>query len=180
MPEVGTSDHKPVVAEHSITLAPSWLSQAAMVTGGPCARRPRGNSGSVYSQARVVPRAAWVPEEPPFTTAHFSDQPARRLPALALVGPDPCLRPWRAHYGRAPREPQRSKRVRPGDHTSRIHLVRLHRISSWNNRSARASLMAHCRRQSDKDAKLALKLGQLQPFIAVLPHECMANSHLLG
>ena len=33
--------------------------------------------------------------------------------------------------------------------------------------------------RSEKDAKLAQKLGQLQPFIAVLPQECMANLHLL-
>jgi hypothetical protein len=35
-------------------------------------------------------------------------------------------------------------------------------------------------RSSKKDAKLAQKLGQLQPFIAVFPQECMANLHLLG
>ena len=33
---------------------------------------------------------------------------------------------------------------------------------------------------SEKDAKLAQNLGQLQRFIAVLPQECMANLHLLG
>ena len=33
---------------------------------------------------------------------------------------------------------------------------------------------------SEKDVKLAQKLGQLQPFIAVFPQECMANLRLLG
>ena len=33
---------------------------------------------------------------------------------------------------------------------------------------------------SEKVAKLAQKLGQLQPFIAVFPQKCMANLHLLG
>ena len=33
---------------------------------------------------------------------------------------------------------------------------------------------------SEKDAKLAQKLGQLQPFVAVFLQECMANLHLLG
>jgi hypothetical protein len=30
-------------------------------------------------------------------------------------------------------------------------------------------------RPSEKDAKLAQKLGQLQPFLAVLPQECMGQ-----
>jgi hypothetical protein len=34
--------------------------------------------------------------------------------------------------------------------------------------------------QSEKDAKLAQKLGQLQRFIAVSPQECTANLYLLG
>jgi hypothetical protein len=29
--------------------------------------------------------------------------------------------------------------------------------------------------ESEKDAKLAQKLAQLQPFIALLPHECMGQ-----
>jgi hypothetical protein len=33
---------------------------------------------------------------------------------------------------------------------------------------------------SEKDAKLAQKLGQLQPFIAVLPRNAWPNLHLLG
>jgi hypothetical protein len=36
------------------------------------------------------------------------------------------------------------------------------------------------RRTSEQDAKLAQKLGQLQPFIAVFPQECWANLQLLG
>ena len=35
-------------------------------------------------------------------------------------------------------------------------------------------------RASEKDAELAQKLGQLQPFLAVFSQECMANLHLLG
>ena len=38
----------------------------------------------------------------------------------------------------------------------------------------------HGRRQSEKDVKLAQKLGQLQPCIAVFPQECTADLHLLG
>jgi hypothetical protein len=34
--------------------------------------------------------------------------------------------------------------------------------------------------RSEKDAKLAQKLGQLQPFRAVLPHESWANLYILG
>jgi hypothetical protein len=30
--------------------------------------------------------------------------------------------------------------------------------------------------QSEKDAKLAQNLGQLQPFIAVFPQECMGST----
>jgi hypothetical protein len=37
-----------------------------------------------------------------------------------------------------------------------------------------------CRGPSEKDAKLAQKLGQLQPFPALFPRECMANLHILG
>ena len=33
---------------------------------------------------------------------------------------------------------------------------------------------------SEKDAKLAQKLGQLQPFIAVYPQESMGQLDLLG
>ena len=44
----------------------------------------------------------------------------------------------------------------------------------------RDRLHAAERRPSKRDAKLAQKLGRLQPFIAVLPQECMANLHLLG
>jgi hypothetical protein len=33
---------------------------------------------------------------------------------------------------------------------------------------------------SEKDAKLAQKLGQLQPFIAVFPHECMGQLASFG
>jgi hypothetical protein len=33
---------------------------------------------------------------------------------------------------------------------------------------------------SEKDTKLAQKLGQLQPFIAVFPQESWANLHCLG
>ena len=37
------------------------------------------------------------------------------------------------------------------------------------------------RTQDEKDAKLAQKLGQLQPFIAAFPQECIwGNLHLLG
>jgi hypothetical protein len=36
------------------------------------------------------------------------------------------------------------------------------------------------RRQSEKDAKLAQKLGQLQPFIAVSPPECMGQLPSFG
>ena len=36
------------------------------------------------------------------------------------------------------------------------------------------------RRASEKDAKLAQKLGQLQPFIAVSHRNAWANWHLLG
>jgi hypothetical protein len=35
----------------------------------------------------------------------------------------------------------------------------------------------HC---SEKDAKLAQKLGQLQPFIAVFPQECMGQLGSFG
>jgi hypothetical protein len=33
--------------------------------------------------------------------------------------------------------------------------------------------------QSEQDAKLAQKLGQLQPFIALFPHKCMGQLYLL-
>ena len=33
---------------------------------------------------------------------------------------------------------------------------------------------------SENDAKLAQKLRQIQPFIAVFSPECMANLHILG
>ena len=33
---------------------------------------------------------------------------------------------------------------------------------------------------SEKATKLAQKLGQLQPFVAVFLQECMANLHLFG
>ena len=36
------------------------------------------------------------------------------------------------------------------------------------------------RRSSEKDAKLAQKLGQLQPFIAVFPPECMGQLGSFG
>jgi hypothetical protein len=35
-------------------------------------------------------------------------------------------------------------------------------------------------RASEKDAKLAQKLGQLQPFLAVLPPECMGQLASFG
>ena len=34
--------------------------------------------------------------------------------------------------------------------------------------------------RSEKDAKLAQQLGQLQPFTAVFPQEAWANWHILG
>jgi hypothetical protein len=34
--------------------------------------------------------------------------------------------------------------------------------------------------ESEKDAKLAQRLGQLQPFIAILPQECMGQLASFG
>jgi hypothetical protein len=39
---------------------------------------------------------------------------------------------------------------------------------------------AHTRGASEKDAKLAQKLGQLQPFMVVFPQECMGQFASFG
>jgi hypothetical protein len=45
--------------------------------------------------------------------------------------------------------------------------------------SARA-VLAQCSLSSEKDTKLAQKLGQLQPFIAVFPQECVGQLASFG
>jgi hypothetical protein len=50
--------------------------------------------------------------------------------------------------------------------------------SGWCRLRAPLSYMYRC--QSEKDAKLAQKLGQLQPFIAVFPQECTGQLALFG
>jgi hypothetical protein len=47
---------------------------------------------------------------------------------------------------------------------------------STNPKAALAALLErHAPTESEKDAELAQKLGQLQPFLAVFPQECTAQ-----
>ena len=65
---------------------------------------------------------------------------------------------------------------------SRFSLPHALRCAPRPGRLSALSVTQHSRsgHASEKDAKLAQKLGQLQPFIAVFPQECMRHLHLLG
>ena len=52
---------------------------------------------------------------------------------------------------------------------------RRHRSDCWRSPCYRGRAAAWRCRKSEKDAKLAQKLGQLQPFIAVFPQQCMGQ-----